>query len=133
MGVISFYKSDFRNGTAFLAVLLDGVFRRQGRALEALVPFIDYGFRTFGYRKLYIEALDFNFNKYSSVLKLGFIEEGRLLEYERFDDSLCDLIFASLSATDWLARAELYRSLVGSDVMRNQVAGLNVGDYHARR
>lgn len=90
--------ADLRNQHASLTVLVDGAHQRLGWPLEGALLFVDHLFRTWPFRKLYLEGMEANL---AAVVSGGgglFVEEGRLRGHEWFAEAW----------TDWVTYA-LYR------------------------
>ena len=82
LGMVQLWHHDAlsRHGqlTAFLSPDAEG----RGWPLEGVLLFIDYVFRAFDLRKLYVEALEPELNSYRSLVGPLLREEGRLREHQ---------------------------------------------------
>lgn len=101
LGLSQCYNADFRNGHAYISVLLAEEFRSRAWPLEGVFRFLDYVFATFGFRKLYFETPGFNIDQFASAIGRYLKEEGRLRDHEIFNGTYHDLYFLALYRDDW--------------------------------
>lgn len=59
--------------------------------------FLQYLFKTYTLRKVYMNVYDYNNNSINAISRLGLYEESRLKEYHYYDDKYCDLVIFSIS------------------------------------
>jgi RimJ/RimL family protein N-acetyltransferase len=97
IGLVSAYRPDFRNQTAYLNVLISPVHRRSGWPLEGVLLFLELLFVNWPFRKVYLEAVEFNYRLLASGAGRLFEPESVLKDYEYFDGRYWDLVTASVS------------------------------------
>ncbi len=61
------------------------------------INFLEYLFKTYTLRKVYMNVYDFNNNSINAISSLGLQEETRLKEYHYYDNKYCDLVIFSIS------------------------------------
>lgn len=105
IGTVTAYNADHRNGIVYLAVVIVPEFEKSGWALESVAIFVEYVFRCWTFRKIYVEAVEFNFAEYSSGLGRYFQLEGCLRDREYFDGRYWHVYIAALHRDDWPAIA----------------------------
>jgi RimJ/RimL family protein N-acetyltransferase len=81
-GLVTAYNSDARNGTVWFAMILDGELEGKGSALEAAFILFDYLFTCWPFRKIYIEAFEFNAIQFGSAVGRLLAHEGHYPEHE---------------------------------------------------
>lgn len=90
LGLITAYNADFRNQTAYLAVLAK---ERPGNplwTLDALILFLNYLFLTWNFRKIYAETSELSSWTFASGAGRYFQVEGTLREHEYYDGRYWD-------------------------------------------
>lgn len=88
-----------RHHAKFGMVVAPG-FQRTGLGFEAAGCFIDFLFLNFGYRKLYVEMIDIEWQR-TSRLQDVFKVEGVLTEHEFFAGKYRDLVIASCTMVEY--------------------------------
>jgi RimJ/RimL family protein N-acetyltransferase len=101
LGLVTAYHADLRNRWAYIAAVMAPSTWRQGWPLEASMLLIDYLFRIFDLRKLYLESLEFNASQYSSAVGSFLVEESRLVAHEYYSGRWWDLITYALYRDVW--------------------------------
>ncbi len=114
LGLLTLYKADFRANIAFFAATFSPSAQQLGWPLEATILFVEYVFRVFELRKLYVEAVQPNVDSFQHVIGTHFIEEGRLREYEMIDGEFVDVVFAAMSRSHWQDSRAAYLGAVGA-------------------
>lgn len=82
VGLVVCYNPEFRHGYAYLAMIIAPKYEMSGWALEADAIFLNYLFETFGFRKVYLEVIEFNYHKLASGAGSLFHVEGCLKDHE---------------------------------------------------
>lgn len=101
VGTVTAYNADPRNSVVYLAVAITPEFEKSGWALEAVVIFIEYLFRVWNLRKVYIEAVEFNFAEYASGIGRFFQLEGCLRDHEYFEGQYWHVYISALYRENW--------------------------------
>ena len=79
LGLVTLYNANARHEFAYLAAVMDPTLIASGHGIEPLFVFIYYCFSVWPFKKIYFEALDRNWDRFSSGLTRDlFVEEGRL-------------------------------------------------------
>lgn len=108
VGVVSLYNASFQNGYAYLALAGSPAYRSTGYMLEAALLFLDYAFRVWDFRKLYMETAAFNLPQFASGMGRLWREEGRLSDHEFYDGRYWDLVFLSIERSSFRSFASRY-------------------------
>ena len=108
LGLLAAYNADMRNQLVFVAILLEPDAKKSGWVMEAPVLFIDYLFNTWPFRKIYMEAFEFNFAAINSGPGRIFQVEGCLLDYEYHDNKYWHKYIVSMGRDQW---AEVARDI----------------------
>jgi RimJ/RimL family protein N-acetyltransferase len=82
IGLVVCYNPEFRHGYAYLAMIIVPKYEMSGWALEADAIFLNYLFETFGFRKIYLEVIEFNYQRLASGAGSLFHVEGCLKDHE---------------------------------------------------
>ncbi len=85
IGLASLYNADLRSGTAWLSTILAPAFEAQGWALEMVGLFLRYCFDSWPLRQIYMEMLEFNYERIAAGRGRLFEVEGCLKEHEFLD------------------------------------------------
>ncbi len=101
VGLVTGYNADHRHSRAYFAAQSRPDLIESGIVLEGVAVLLDYLFRTWPFRKLYIETLDFNFDQFASATTHFLEIEGRLKEWEYHDGRYWDMLIASISRSTW--------------------------------
>lgn len=103
VGVVTCYQADFQNQFAYLAAAKFDRSDRSTRLLEGTVLFIDYVFRCWNFRKLYLEVAGYNLNQIQSGIGRLLVEEGRLKGHIFYDGQYWDQALLALWRSKWKA------------------------------
>lgn len=118
VGLVTAYKASLANGYAYLGVAAWPEYEQSGLAIEGLAVFIDYCFRTWNFRKLHVDTLEFNRLQYASFLDAFFIEEGRIRDAEFFDGAFWDRVILTLDRDRWMDVRATVMSWAGDPGLR---------------
>jgi hypothetical protein len=101
IGLVSVYHPDPINQHAYIALArLPGSSPRT-RVIEGMLLFLDYVFECWPFRKLYAEALEFNFDQFSSGSGRMFDVEARLPERAFFASRMWDQFIIAITRESW--------------------------------
>jgi RimJ/RimL family protein N-acetyltransferase len=105
LGLVAVTSPNFRDGWAYLSAV--GVPYAQGSGLmaEGVILGFDYAFRTWPFRKIYMEVGETNYGAFRSGLGRFFAEEGRLREHAFWDGRYTDLFVLSVLRSTWAEQA----------------------------
>jgi len=101
VGLVVAYGADFQNSHVQVAVLLDPSVQRQAWPHEAVILFVNYLFINWNLRKLYAEALGFNYQQFASGAGRIFRVEAKLREYHYWDGRYWDKFIFACTREDW--------------------------------
>jgi RimJ/RimL family protein N-acetyltransferase len=107
VGLVTAYNANMRDGWAYIASICSPRFRSSGAVVDGLVTLSDYVFQNWPLRKLYFEALEFNYEQFGSVAGRLAHEEGRLREHVFYDGRYWDVVTAAIYGREWATRAIL--------------------------
>jgi len=82
VGLVVCYNPEFRHGYAYLAMIVAREYERSGWVFEASSLFVTYLFETFGFDKIYLEVIEFNYARLASGAGSLFHVEGCLRDHE---------------------------------------------------
>lgn len=102
LGLVTGYSEDFAGRSAYFALL--GAGPSTPKSVDFMVGsalFIDYMFRTWGFRKLYADIPGFNWPQFSSLTNGIFELEATLKEKDWYDGELWDSRVVSISSERW--------------------------------
>jgi RimJ/RimL family protein N-acetyltransferase len=102
-GLVVCYNPDFRHGYAYLAMIIAQEYELSGWVFEANVLFLTYLFETFGFRKLYLEVIEFNYYNLASGAGSLFRVEGCLRDHEQHFGHRWHLYTLAIYQDDWRA------------------------------
>lgn len=111
VGLVTAYRANFRDGHARLAAV---AFNPQSRS--PLMPlgmglFIEYVFRCWNFRKLYMDVAEYNLPQLSSGLARIFTVEGRLRQHYYLDAQYWDKLILSILRETWEAHPKRFLSV----------------------
>lgn len=101
LGLVSMYDYSAENQIAFISAIGQQDALQSGLMVEAAVLFLDYCFRVWNLRRVYLDAPEYNMDQFASVATVGFAEEGRMIEAEFFDGRYWDRVFLGISRDRW--------------------------------
>jgi RimJ/RimL family protein N-acetyltransferase/acyl carrier protein len=106
LGLVVCYQANIANQFAYLGVLGSNTAQLDGRMIEGTRLFIEYLFRSFSFRKLYLETPEFNLDPFLSGKGSFFVEEGILREHELHMERWWDLYIFALYRDTWSKRLD---------------------------
>lgn len=89
-GLVTAYNADYRNGHVYLAIMTPIALDNMGWPLEAALLLVEMLFRRFPFRKIYFDALEFNYARFRSGQDRLFHLEGVRREHYYFDGKYWD-------------------------------------------
>lgn len=112
LGLVLAYRPNFQDGHAWVAAekFEDG--RRSPLLIFGFALFLDYVFRCWNFRKVYLEVAEFNTGQFDSAIGRVFTEEGRMREHFWYDGRRWDQYILALYREQWDA---LGRTLVAAE------------------
>jgi hypothetical protein len=115
VGLVTAYQANFQDGHARLAALAFDP-RRPGPLMPIAVGlFIEYVFRCWNFRKLYMDVAEYNLPQMASGLGDLFAIEGRLREHYYLDGEYWDKLILSLSREAWSRHPRRFLRIEGAD------------------
>jgi RimJ/RimL family protein N-acetyltransferase len=100
-GLHQAYNTNFRDGYTFIATILAPECQRSIWPVEGGQLFVDYLFRTFGFRKIYGETVEFNQTQFATGFDRMFVEEAHLRKEHFFDGRYWDKRIHALYPATW--------------------------------
>ena len=82
IGLVVCYNAEFRHGYAFLAAIVSPKYEMAGWSLEGNAVFLAYLFEAFDFRKIYLEVVEFNYQRLVSGAETLFHVEGCQRDHE---------------------------------------------------
>jgi RimJ/RimL family protein N-acetyltransferase len=101
LGVAGVYNANVHDGTGYLAVMADSAHTGTGTGVEALLLLVEYCFKVWTFRKLYLETAEYNYDAFASGAESFFEVEGRLRDHLYYDGRHWDLVIASIRRERW--------------------------------
>jgi RimJ/RimL family protein N-acetyltransferase len=100
-GLAVAYRADLHNRTAYLAVVVKPERIHTGMGMEAMILFVNYLLTTWDFRKLYIEAIEYNYRSFATLGESGlFTVEGRLKDDHYYAGRYWDQLFLAVYRDD---------------------------------
>lgn len=65
------------------------------------IKFLNYLFKNYSLRKVYMNVYDYNNNSINAIKSIGLKEESRLKEYHYYDNKFCDVVIFSISKSEY--------------------------------
>jgi RimJ/RimL family protein N-acetyltransferase len=103
VGLVTSYNHNPRNGYTWLAALRFDPTVQSIAVTEGAGLFMNYLFQVFGYRKIYLEVVEFNLSQMEHGLHRFFVEEGRFVEHEFYDGRWWDVVHLAAWRDAWQA------------------------------
>lgn len=101
LGLVQMIRYDPRSATAHLSFFLAASHQDLGWPLEGVLLFVDYVFRVYPLRKLYLESLRPAFDQFASAVGRHLEVEGILRDHDVFDGRFVDLLITSTTPSRW--------------------------------
>ena len=110
LGLVALTSPNFRDGWCYLSAV--GLPSAQGSGLvaEGVLLGFDHAFRTWPFRKIYMEVSGTSYPAFRSGLGRFFVEEGRLTRHAFWDGEYVDLHILAVARETW---AELAPDVLG--------------------
>jgi RimJ/RimL family protein N-acetyltransferase len=100
-GLVIAYNPEFRHQYAYLAMIVPPDNELAGWTFEAMAIFISHLFESFGFRKLYLEMIEFNYERVASGAGTLFHIEGCLRNHEYHLGRLWHQYLLAIYADEW--------------------------------
>jgi ribosomal-protein-serine acetyltransferase len=104
VGTVGFHRIDRANLSTSIGYWLGGAHEGRGLMTAAVAALVEQSFGGWGLHRVELRIAPDNERSRALAARLGFREEGRLREAERFGDEYRDLIMHSLLASEWAER-----------------------------
>lgn len=101
IGLVNAYNADYRNGLAYISIVMDPKAWRFGFGIEAVLLMVNYVFHNFPFRKLYFETLGPNYERFASGANVLFEVEGRLRAHCFVGGRYADLLTLAIYREGW--------------------------------
>lgn len=114
VGLVSVYNPDFQHDLAYLAATKLSDTDASTKMIEGTVLFLQHVFRTWPFRKLYLETPQYNLDQFASGSGRLLEEEARLRDHWYYDGQYWDHVVLSIWRSTWDERSpSLLRSALG--------------------
>jgi RimJ/RimL family protein N-acetyltransferase len=104
IGIASIYQHDFESQHAYFAAAAYGSPARSPLMMMGSALFIDYVFKCWAFRKLYLEMPEYNLAQFATGVGDLFVEEARLGEHVYYDGRRWDKLILALYRRTWEQR-----------------------------
>lgn len=115
IGLVTVFRPNFQDGHARLAAVAFAPGTTSPIMPLAVGLFIDYVFRCWNFRKLYMDVAEYNLPQMASGLARVFQVEGRLSEHYYFDGRYWDKFILSLTRKAWAEHPKRFLRLLQSE------------------
>jgi len=116
IGLVVCHSPNLVDAWAYLAALASPRYESTGAMVEGAALFIDEIFRNWNFRKLYMEAPEFNVDQVRSGLGKWFHEEGRLKAHHFYDGKYHDQLLLALYRDEYEQAAPFIRAALSGDL-----------------
>ncbi len=120
LGLVVCSDPNFLDGYAYLAAVVAPQYVGTGALVEAVALFIFGVFRNWNFRKLYMEAPEFNVDQVRSGLGGFFHEEGRLQAHRFYNGHYHDQLILALYRDEYEQMAPFIHSALGIETEEEQ-------------
>jgi RimJ/RimL family protein N-acetyltransferase len=107
-GLVTVYRADERNGTAFISALSATSFVGSGLTVEAVGAVVHHLFTSGRFRKFYLDVFSSNLPQFAGALSQVIFEVGRLRDDKRINGSWVDRIYLEIDRDLWLEEMGAY-------------------------
>ncbi|MGH2941843.1 MAG: GNAT family N-acetyltransferase [Solirubrobacteraceae bacterium] len=107
LGLVSVTSPNFRDGYAYISAVGSPEVQGAGLFIESVLLCFNYGFATWPFRKIYMEATETSYASFKSGLGRLFNEEGRLREHSYWNGRYVDLLILAVYRATWTANVGL--------------------------
>lgn len=101
IGFVQAYNLNLEAGWCFATVYMTQDYRQSNRSTEAYICLLDFVFRRFGLRKVYVDVYEFGLDSMKLLMTGGFVEEGRFREHSWFDGRYWDVVRLAVYRDGW--------------------------------
>jgi RimJ/RimL family protein N-acetyltransferase len=101
-GLVSVYRADERNGTAYISALSASKYLGSGLTVEAVGAVVHHQFTSGRYRRFYLDVFSSNLPQFAGALSNVVFEVGRLREDKRINGEWVDRIYLEIDRERWL-------------------------------
>ncbi|MPZ65860.1 MAG: hypothetical protein GEU83_10215 [Pseudonocardiaceae bacterium] len=105
LGLVAVTTPNFRDGWAYLSAVATPSTQGSGLTAEGVMLGFDYAFRTWPFRKIYMEVTETSYGAFHSGLGRFFSQEARLREHAFWDGRYDDLFILSVLRATWAEQA----------------------------
>jgi RimJ/RimL family protein N-acetyltransferase len=105
LGLVAITSPNFRDGWAYLSAVGTPAAQGSGLVAEGVLLAFDHAFRSWPFRKIYMEVSETSYPAFRSGLGRFFVEEGLLREHAFWEGRYTDLHILSVPRSTWLAEA----------------------------
>ena len=107
VGVVVLYGPSFPNSFVHMGAIIHPE-AALGVGAEAGFRFLLFGFRTWAFRKIYLELPEFNLPQFKSIVGRYFVEEGRLKAHQWYGDRYWDKVILAAHRDEAVPRLERF-------------------------
>lgn len=114
LGLVAITSPNFRDGFAYLSAIAAPAVQGKGLVTEGVLLGFHYAFSTWPFRKLYMEAAEDSYERFTSGLGVFFQEEGRLRQHVFWNGRFMDVRILAVYREAWLEHKQHYLSRFAS-------------------
>ncbi|NNN20699.1 MAG: hypothetical protein HKL80_01680 [Acidimicrobiales bacterium] len=115
LGLVVCHNANFIDGVAYLAALASPRYIGSGAMAEGAALFLEGIFKNWNFRKIYLEAPEFNVLRIQSGLKSFFHEEGRLKAHHFYNGQYHDQLLLAIYREEFNQLSPFIRVALGVD------------------
>jgi hypothetical protein len=105
IGAATAYQHNFQDQYAYIAAAAFDPAEHNPLVILGIAMFIDYTFKCWNFRKLYMELPAFNLDQFGRGVGRMLVEEGRLREHMYYDGRFWDKVILALYRRTWEERS----------------------------
>jgi RimJ/RimL family protein N-acetyltransferase len=128
VGLVSAYGANFRDGWVYIAALSSPDHAHSGAAVDGLIVLVNYVFQNWPMRKIYLEAMEYNYLQFERYAPSLATEEGRLRDHVFYDGRYWDAVTSAIYRKEWSENRPL-NYLDGTQAASNVNAKLGFSEF----
>ena len=101
IGFVQAYTLNLEAGWCLATVYTEPDYRQATQSTEAYICLLDFVFRRYGLRKVYVDVYEFDLDSMKLLIAGGFVEEGRFHEHAWFDGRYWDVVRLAVYQAGW--------------------------------
>jgi hypothetical protein len=114
VGLVTAFRANFQDGHARIAAMAFNPRANSPLIMFGIGMFVEYVFRCWNFRKLYMDVAEYNLPQIASGLAKLFVVEGKLREHYYLDGQYWDRLILALYRDAWAAHPKRFLDLEGA-------------------